>query len=50
MSNITYTTFGNTVSTTKPHTAEITVFPSKKIPNSGKKKGTASTAEPIRDL
>ncbi len=49
MSNITYT-FGNTVRTTERHTAEITAFPTKKILGSGKKKGTASTAEPIRDL
>ena len=50
MSNITYTTFGNTIKAMEPQTAEITAFPSRKIPNSGKKKGTASTAEPIRDL
>ncbi len=50
MSNITYTTFGNTIKAMEPQTAEITAFLTKKIPGSGKKKGTASTAEPIRDL
>lgn len=49
--SVTYAEFGNTlaVRTAEPRTAEITAFPSQKVPGSGKQKDTASTAEPIRD-